>query len=72
MQTFYKIKIMEEKYIYIVYVANVDTGYFSSFYETKESNSVEDIVAIFRDEEKAKEYCEDSKTLAYKAVLSDL
>lgn len=63
---------MEEKYIYIVYIAQENVGYYSSFYETKESNSVDDIVAIFRDEEKAKEYCKDSKTLAYKAVLSDL
>ena len=63
---------MKETYIYIVYVANVNTGFYNSFYETKESNSVEDIVAIFRDEEKAKEYCKDSKTLEYKAVLSDL
>ena len=63
---------MEEKYIYIVYVANVNIGFYSSYYETKESNSVEDIVAIFRNEEKAKEYCKNSETLEYKAVLSDL
>ena len=48
---------MEDSYRYIVYVENADEGYYSSYYTEKESNKIEDIIAIFRTEEKAKKIC---------------
>jgi len=45
---------MEENYRYIVYVGNEDTGFYSSHFSIKEANRIEDIVAIFKSEEKAK------------------
>ena len=47
---------MKETYRYIVYIANEDKGYYSTYYTEKEHNVISDIVAIFKTEEKAKEY----------------
>ena len=60
---------MDEKYRYIVYVANVDTDYYDSWYSQKESNQIEDILAIFKSEEKAKDMCKGREDLDYKQII---
>lgn len=60
---------MEETYRYIVYIANEDKGYYSTYYTEKEHNIISDIVAIFKTEEKAKKYVKDNIKLEYIAVL---
>ena len=60
---------MEESYRYIVYVENRDEGYYSSYYTEKESNKIEDIIAIFRTEEKAKNMCKERRDLGYRQII---
>lgn len=60
---------MEESYRYIVYVENADEGYYSSYYREKESNKIEDIIAIFRTEEKAKDMCKGRQDLGYRQII---
>lgn len=60
---------MEENYRYIVYVGNEDTGFYSSHFSMKETNRIEDIIAIFKSEEKAKEFCKDRKDLEYRQII---
>lgn len=60
---------MEENYRYIVYVGNEDTGFYSSYFSMKETNRIEDIIAIFKSEEKAKEFCKDRKDLEYRQII---
>lgn len=60
---------MEESYRYIVYVENADEGYYSSYYREKESNKIEDIIAIFRTEEKAKNMCKGRQDLGYRQII---
>ena len=56
---------MEDSYRYIVYVENVDEGYYTE----KESNKIEDIIAIFRTEEKAKNMCKGRRDLDYRQII---
>lgn len=53
---------------YIVYYANQDTGYYDIYLEEKESNQISDIVAIFKDEEKAKAMVKKNNKLGYVEV----
>lgn len=61
--------MLEESYRYIVYYASENTGYYSPYYTEKESNQISDIVAIFKSEEKAKEFCKENQMLDYKRVI---
>lgn len=54
---------------YIVYQANKDNGYYERYIEEKESNQISDIVAILRNEERAKEMVKDDEYLDYKEVI---
>ena len=60
---------MKDNYRYIVYVKNADEGYYYSYYTEKESNKIEDIIAIFRTEEKAKNMCKEKRNLGYKQII---
>lgn len=54
---------------YIVYYALENTGFYEAYYSEKESNQIPDIVAIFKDEEKAKAMVEEDNKLDYKEIL---
>lgn len=58
-----------KNYRYIVYIGNENTGYYSSYYDNKEQNVISDIVAVFKTEEKAKEYIKNDERLEYTQVL---
>lgn len=60
---------MEENYRYIVYVEYSDEGYYSTYYNQKESNQIEDIVAIVKSEDKAKDMCKDRPDLGYRKII---
>lgn len=60
---------MEREYRYIVFVAKEDTGYYDPYYDEKKSNTINDIIAIVRTEEAAKEMCKGTKDLDYKEII---
>lgn len=53
---------------YIVYYALENTGFYEVYYSEKESQ-IPDIVAILKDEEKAKAMVEEDNKLDYKEIL---
>lgn len=53
---------------YIVYYALENTGFYEAYYSEKESQ-IPDIVAILKDEEKAKAMVEEDNKLDYKEIL---
>lgn len=54
---------------YIVYYALENTGFYETYYSEKESNQISDIVAIFKDEKKAKALVKEDNRLDYKKVM---
>lgn len=54
---------------YIVYYANEDTGYYDRYLSEKGFNQISDIVAILKDEEKAKDMVEENTKLDYQEVI---
>lgn len=52
---------------YIVYYALENTGFYEAYYSEKESQ-ISDIVAIFKDEEKAKAMVKKNNKLGYVEV----
>lgn len=56
---------------YIVYISSEGRGYYKSYLSEKEFNLISDIVAILKDEEKAKEMVKEKSKLVkldYKEV----
>lgn len=53
---------------YIVYYASEDKGYYESYLSEKEFNLISDIVAILKDEEKARRMIRENNKLDYKGV----
>lgn len=54
---------------YIVYYAQENTGYYDTYLSDKEFNSIEDIVAILKNEDKAKEMVKANERLGYVEVI---
>lgn len=63
---------MEREYRYIVFVAKEDTGYYTQYYTEKESNTINDIIAIVRTEKQAKAICGNTKDLDYKEIIWEM
>lgn len=57
-----------ENYRFIVFVESQDVGYYSSMYDSKPHNRIDDIVAIVKSEDTAKDMCKDRKELGYTRV----
>lgn len=57
-----------ENYRFIVFVESHDVGYYSSMYDSKPYNRIDDIVAIVKSEDTAKDMCKDRKELGYTRV----
>lgn len=57
-----------ENYRYIVFISNEDNGYYEVYYDEKPHNRIDDIVAIVKSEDTAKDMCKDSKELSYTRV----
>lgn len=58
-----------ESYRYVVFIGNVDKGYYEINYDYKEHNRIDDIIAIVKSEQKAKDLCKDSPELEYKKII---
>lgn len=59
---------MEENYRYIVYINYIEDGILFPIV-TKENNKIEDIVAIVKSEERAKQLCKERDDLKYKQII---
>lgn len=57
-----------ENYRFIVFVESHEVGYYSSMYDSKPHNRIDDIVAIVKSEDTAKDMCKDRKELGYTRV----
>ena len=57
-----------ENYRYIVFIGNEDKGYYEVYYDDKPHNRIDDIVAIVKSEDTAKDMCKDRKELGYTRV----
>lgn len=57
-----------ENYRFIVFVESHDVGYYSSMYDSKPHNRIDDIVAIVKSEQKAKDLCKNDPKLEYKKI----
>ena len=57
-----------ENYRYVVFIGNEDKGYYEVYYDDKPHNRIDDIVAIVKSEDTAKDMCKDRKELSYTRV----
>jgi hypothetical protein len=57
-----------ENYRYIVFISNEDNGYYEVYYDDKPHNRIDDIVAIVKSEQKAKDLCKNDPKLEYKKI----
>lgn len=57
-----------ENYRYIVFISNENVGYYDIYYDEKPHNRIDDIVAIVKSEDTAKDMCKDCKELSYTRV----
>lgn len=57
-----------ENYRYVVFIGNEDDGYYEVYYDDKPHNRIDDIVAIVKSEDTAKDMCKDRKELSYTRI----
>jgi len=57
-----------ENYRYVVFIGNEDKGYYEVYYDDKPHNRIDDIVAIVKSEDTAKDMCKDRKELSYTRI----
>lgn len=60
-----KNNLENENYRYIVFMGNRDKNYF----DYKPHNRIDDIIAIVKSEQKAKDLCKDDLKLEYKKII---
>lgn len=63
-----KNNLENESYRYVVFIGNADNGFYEINYDHKPHNRIDDIVAIVKSEQKAKDLCKDYPELEYKKI----
>lgn len=61
--------LKNENYRYVVFIGNEDKGYYEVYYDDKPHNRIDDIVAIVKSEQKAKDICKGRDDLDYVKVI---
>lgn len=58
-----------ESYRYIVFISNENVGYYDTYYDEKPHNRINDMIGIFKSEDKAKDMCKGRDDLDYVKVI---